>query len=149
MEKLQLLLEQVIGLEKADKGNIQIYNLLEGGLKIVAQAGFDDSFLKHFSWVKPFDTSACGRAFGIGITVAINDVEEDIAFKTNRQAAKDAGFRSVKSVPVFGKNDKCIGIVSTHFKEPKRNWETLNLTNILPEIALELELLQNKLNLVS
>jgi hypothetical protein len=78
---LQKLLEQVISLEKADKGNIQLYSQSTNDLKIVAQIGFQESFLKHFNSVKPFDTSACGRAFGIGNPVLINDTEIDIGFK--------------------------------------------------------------------
>lgn len=54
-----------------------------------------------------------------------------------------AGFKAVKSVPVFGTNSKCVGIVSTHFKEVKRHWDTQALDVLLPEIALELEKLQN------
>src|SRR4051812_23101678 len=116
MNNLQQLLEKVLKLEGADMGNIQIYDPATDELKIVAQCGFETSFLNHFSVVKPFDPSACGRAFGIGSTVIISDVESDIGFKANKSAAKKAGFRSVKSVPVFSKKNKCLGIVSTHFK---------------------------------
>jgi GAF domain-containing protein len=139
MEKLRTLLEKVVGAEKADKANIQMYYATEGCLKIVAQIGFEESFLQHFGSVKPFDSSTCGRAFGIGSTVLINDVEQDIGFRPHLAAAKQAGYRSVKSVPVFGSSKACIGVVSTHFREPKWNWEPQQIVSLLPEIAVELE----------
>ena len=138
---LLAFLELIISSEKADKGNIQLYDRASGELRIVAQKGFDEAFLNHFMAVRPFDSSACGRAYGIGSTVIINDTEADAGFKSNRSAARKAGFRAVKSVPVFGKNQKCIGVISTHFKECKWSWETHGLVNILPKIAAELEAL--------
>lgn len=96
-----------------------------------------------FAIVKPFDTSACGRAFGIGGTVLISKIETDISFASNKVEGMKAGFKAVKSVPVFGTNNRCVGIVSTHFKEVKRNWDTQALDVLLSEIALELEKLQN------
>jgi GAF domain-containing protein len=139
MKKLQQLLEKVIKLEGADMGNIQIYDPIANDLKIVVHFGFEESFLSHFSSVKPFDSSACGRAFGIGGTVMISDIETDIGFKVNEETAKKAGFRSVKSVPIFNKQDKCIGIISTHFNVPKQDWKTDELIHILPQIAALLE----------
>lgn len=72
------LLNKAISLECADKGNIQLYDSDTNELIIVAHTGFEESFLKHFATVKPFDTSACGRAFGIGGTVLISNIETDI-----------------------------------------------------------------------
>lgn len=50
MEKLQPLLEKIVRLEKADKGNIQLYDSTKKGLKIVAQIGFEESFLNISFW---------------------------------------------------------------------------------------------------
>ncbi|MES2565558.1 MAG: GAF domain-containing protein [Bacteroidota bacterium] len=138
---LQQLLQKIVTSEHASKGNIQLYDPSLNGLKIVAQVGFEESFLKHFSVVKPFDTSTCGRAFGIGSTVVINDIETDIGYEANRPAAKEAGYRAVKSVPVFNNRQKCIGMISTHYAEPNWNWDTHSLLDFLPEVTLELEAL--------
>jgi hypothetical protein len=140
---LDELLSRAINLEFASKGNIQLYNIETDDLTIVAQNGFEESFLKHFYIVKPFDTSACGRAFGIGSTVFINNTHTDISFVSNKGEATKADFRAVKSVPVFSKSNKCVGIISTHFKDPKSHWDTRAIEKLLPEIALELEKLQN------
>ena len=139
--QLQELLNKVISAEKADKGNIQLFNQQSGDLQIVAYSGFEESFIQHFLSVKPFDPTACGRAFGIGSTVFINDIETDIAYKSNRAAANTAGYRAVKSVPVYNSMNKCVGVISTHFRDAKTTWEATILVNLLPIIADTLDAL--------
>jgi hypothetical protein len=50
-----------ITLVGADRGNVQIRHPASGALTIVAQQGFDETFLEHFALVRD-TTSACGRA---------------------------------------------------------------------------------------
>src|SRR5688572_27118166 len=113
-------------------GNIQLLDPESNNLYIVAQVGFKDDFLKHFEIVKAFDNSACGRAFGISTPIIINDVTLDKAFAPHLKIAKSAGLRAVKSVPLITSDNKGLGVISTHFREPKYNWDTNKLNSIIP-----------------
>ena len=67
--ELQPILEEVldatIALLNADLGNVQLYNSKTKALEIVAQRGFRQDFLDHFSSVSE-DSAACGRALNSG-----------------------------------------------------------------------------------
>ncbi len=128
-------LEKAIESENADMGTVQLFDPSTNTLKIAAQVGFNKDFLEHFKTAMPFDNSSCGRAAGIVSPVIISDVLLDIGYAPHRPVAKSAGFRSVKSVPIMGKNKQMLGILSTHYKEPKWNWETNKITDVLKELA--------------
>src|SRR6185503_15422311 len=108
----------------AIKGTLQRYCKKDDRLEIVASEGFDSEFLRHFKNVKPFDSSCCGRAFGVGSIIIISDVEHDTSFRPNLSVARNAGFRAVKSVPIFDTKGRKVGVLSTQFKEPKWDWNT-------------------------
>ena len=147
--RLNKLLLQCIEEDNASKGNIQLYLPQTDELIIVAHHGFDQAFLTFFSSVKPFDLSSCGRAFGAGKTIFIGDTRTEISFiESHRRAAEAAGFRAVKSMPVFCPDNKPIGVVSTHFSEPRLFWEIKEHRRILSEIAIQLAELA-KLNHIS
>ncbi len=134
-EKLNDLLQRAIVLDKANFGNIQLYNRKTETLHIVAQQGFNQDFLEHFKIVNAFDSSACGRASCIGSPVIITDVTLDLAFIPHRAIARSAGFRSVKSVPIISKPKNLLGVISTHFKNPKWDWEMNTLDEVIAELA--------------
>jgi signal transduction protein with GAF and PtsI domain len=134
-EKLNTFLAKAIKADGALKGNIQLYDKKNETLSIIAQQGFGPEFLKHFKVVKAFDSSACGRAAGIGSPVVISDVELDIGFKPHLKVARAEGFRSVKSIPLISLNNKCVGVLSTHFKETTWSWEIKKLNRLSRELA--------------
>ncbi len=65
----------------------------------------------------------------------IIDVMLDIAFIPHRDIARSAGFRSVKSVPIFSKPKNLLGVISTHFTNPKWDWEMNKLDEVIGELA--------------
>ena len=119
INELHRLLEMAIEREGAVKGNIQIFEPETESLRILVHIGFGAEFLSYFEVVKAFDSSACGRAAGIGNVVLVEDVETDRAFLPHRRIARRAGFRSVKSIPVFGSAGGVCGILSLHSAVPR------------------------------
>jgi PAS domain S-box-containing protein len=116
---LQEVLDATISLQRADFGNIQIYNTESETLEIVAQRGFEQDFLQYFRNVR--DTgAACGRAMKLRSRVIIEDVETDLEFAPHRHIAASVGFRAVQSTPFFSRSGEFLGVVSTHFRQPHR-----------------------------
>jgi hypothetical protein len=136
-DQLNYLLDKAIQDDKADMGNIQLFCARTETLEIIAQKGFKSDFLEYFKTVKAFDTSACGRAIGHGNPVLIGNIMLDIAYLPHRDIANSAGYRAVKSVPILSENQKLLGVISTHYKAPKWNWD-LNVTSDVVKSLSEL-----------
>lgn len=142
--ELQALFQQVldaaIQIQTADFGTLQLWNGHAGRLEIVAQVGFNQNFLTHFASVaKDDETSACGRAWLKRSRVVIQDVMQDDLFEKHRAVASSAGFRSVHSLALCDRSGQPVGVLSTHFREPRMPGEKeLRLTDILGRQAADL-----------
>ena len=118
-------------------GVIRNYDAEDDELIIVSHHGFSQEYLSHYYSVKPFDKSCCGRAFGIGSTIIINDIEHDLSFKKQVKTIKSlhVEFRAVKSVPILTQRGRKVGVLSSHFKEPKWDWHFNSDNKILSDIS--------------
>jgi PAS domain S-box-containing protein len=118
---LHEVLDAIIQLQRADFGDVQLYNPQTRTLQIVAQRGFNDEFLAHFANVEAGDGSACGQALQHRRRVVIEDVNEEPSFAQYRSIAAAAGFRAVQSTPLTASgNGGPIGMLSTQFRNPHR-----------------------------
>lgn len=128
-------------LTNAQFGNVQIYDPRSRSLVILAQRNFRKPFLDHFAVVTASDGSPCGRALANRMPTSVEDIETDPAFEPHRQVAREAGFRAVLSAPLVSGADKLIGILSTHFSQPRqfRGEETAAMTAYCASVALALE----------
>lgn len=115
---LQPILSEALAVTRCDKGNIQLFDASSGCLTIEAQWGFDDSFLETFKSVSAANGCACGRAIRLRKPVAIADIFMDEEYQYYRQAAADAGFRSVVSVPLIAPGESLVGVLSVHRAVP-------------------------------
>lgn len=109
------ILDVAIKIDGATKGDIQLFNRALGGLQIVAQRGFDPSFLQLFQLVRVDDPSACGRAFRYQRRVIIPDITTDSDFNPYLSIANASGFRAVQSTPIIAEDGQVKGVFSTHF----------------------------------
>lgn len=110
-------LEMVLSLARADRGNVQLADPVSGALRIIAQHGFDEAFLDHFTVVED-NGSACGRAARRVAQLVIADVIADTGFTPHRGIAAASGFRAVQSTPLIDKAGRLVGVVSTHYPRP-------------------------------
>ncbi len=117
---LQEMLDTAIALLGADLGNVQILNSHTPVLEIVAQRGFQQDFLDFFREVSTDAECACGRALREGRTTIIEDVETEDSFAPYRQVAAAAGYRGVVSTPLVGRDGVPLGMLSAHFRHPRR-----------------------------
>lgn len=115
---LHEVLDAAISLMRADKGNIQLFDARHQTLRIAAQRGFDEGFLRYFSEVDGDHESACGRALRLGQRVVIPDLTSASGFSALRQVADQAGYVAVQSTPLLGQNGSPMGMLSTHWRLP-------------------------------
>ena len=117
-EGLEEMLAVTIELLGADMGDVQLLDAKRGVLTIAAQQAFGADFLEHFREVSIADECACGRALRTGERILIEDVETDVAYGQFRTAARAAGYRSVQSTPLIGRDGRPLGVLSTFWRSP-------------------------------
>jgi GAF domain-containing protein len=118
---LEILLSHAMSAARADMGNIQVFDHAEGVLKIRAQRGFEQPFLEYFDRVHSGEC-ACGEALRIGKSVIIGDVTENPVFRfsDSLEIILDAGVRAVQSTPLFSSSGTLVGVLSTHYRKPRK-----------------------------
>ena len=113
------VLDGALSLTNADLGNVQVVDPATGALRIVAHLGFGSEFLDYFAVVDD-DNAACGRAARDCAQTTIADVTTDPGFAPHREIADASGFRAVLSTPLVDGAGRLVGMVSTHFRRPRR-----------------------------
>jgi PAS domain S-box-containing protein len=121
---LQEVLTSAIALQRADMGCVHLYDAKSDTFKVAAQFGFEPTALDTLSTFDPH--SASGRALLTESRVVIEDVELDSDYRHLLPFAKQAGYRAIQSTPLKSRRDVMLGILSTHFREP-RQWEAREL----------------------
>jgi signal transduction histidine kinase/DNA-binding response OmpR family regulator len=136
---LHEVLDATMQLQRADFGDVQLYNKETCTLEIVAQRGFQSEFLDYFRSVDATDDTACGLALRHRRRIIIEDVDLDPDFEQHRGLAARAGFRAVQSTPLFDRRSgEPLGMLSTHFRNPHRpSARDLRLTDLYASQAAD------------
>ncbi len=117
---LQLVLSSVITMQQADMGAVHLYDPLADKFQIATQQGFDQALLDTLSDTDFAENSACGKALNSGSRVIIEDVELDPDYASLLSFARQAGYRSIQCTPLRNRSGMLLGILSTHFRQPRR-----------------------------
>jgi len=119
---LHEILDAGIDMTSADMGCIQLDE--NGVLKIVAQRGFESSFLEFFDAVHDGE-AACGAARKAAERVIVEDVENSPLFAgtTALDVMLEARARAVQSTPLISRTGRVLGMFSTYYREPHRPTE--------------------------
>jgi len=129
-----------IAISGADKGNLQLFDETSRSLRIVAQQGFQEEFLKFFESVDDHAAASCGTAMVSSEQVVVDDVLTSKIFvgQPAQKVLLDAEVRAVMSTPLRSSKGNLLGIISTHYSRPGHPSERqLRLTNILARQAAD------------
>ena len=113
---LEDMLASAIELLGADKGNVQLLDSSSGQMVTAAQSGFEQEFLDFLE----SENTASGRARRTNERVIVEDVEADAGHESYRELARAAGYRAVQSTPLIGREGEMLGVLSTHWRQPRR-----------------------------
>jgi PAS domain S-box-containing protein len=136
---LNAVLGAAVFLTRADKGSIQQLDHSLGGLRLVAQQGFESRFMDLFALVTNQATS-CRAAMESRERVVVEDIAESKIFvgTPELQVLLDAGARAVQSTPLLSSSGKLLGMVSTYYATPRRPLEReLRLMDLLARQAAD------------
>jgi hypothetical protein len=122
---LENLLERAISMHRTDMGYIHLFMRQTCTLALAVQRGFDAAFVDELQTVSINEYSPCMMALRAGKRVIVEDVEVDPLFAPHRAIAKAAGYRAVQSTPLTSRKGTLVGVLSTHFRQPRRflPWE--------------------------
>lgn len=128
---LEAILDATIALHGAASGSIQLLAPESQTLHIAAQRGMDAEALQRFAEVDATTNSACGRALARRERVIIEDVATDTTGTFDPEMAQRMGLRAVHSMPLFTTDGAILGILSTHFRSPRKfTPDELSLTDL-------------------
>jgi signal transduction histidine kinase len=117
------IVEVIATIMRSDFATIQAFHPKRGPrgeLYMLASIGLDSEAKKVWEWVT-FDTdSTCGQALRTGVRAIASDVETSEFLEGTSGGAKllRAGIRAAQSTPLFSRNGKFMGMVSSHWREP-------------------------------
>ncbi|MBJ6725773.1 GAF domain-containing protein [Geomesophilobacter sediminis] len=141
---LQPVLEEIlvaaIQITGADFGNIQLLDHATGDLHIAVQRGFPRWWLEYWDAVTQ-GQGACGTALERRERVIIEDVEASPVFAGTPalEIQLRAGVRAVQSTPMLKRSGDPVGMISTHYKTPRRpDDHALRLLDLLCRQAADL-----------
>ncbi len=121
--ELQPILDETLrtaaAIEGTDLGLLSLCDPEHNVLRVGASLGFGEEFLTAVEEVPP-GGGACGTCYRERRRVVVEDTEADPAFAPYREAARAAGFRAVHSTPLVTRTGRVVGVLSTHFRRPRR-----------------------------
>ena len=118
---LQAILETLVDVHNADFGLLSLYDPAACCLTPGASIGFDaDALAAHSRVVPGLNEGACGHSIATKERVVVEDVETDKRFESHLSMARGVGFRSVHSTPILTRREEVLGVLSVHFKTPRR-----------------------------
>jgi PAS domain S-box-containing protein len=118
---LHAILEALVEIHDAQYGLVALYDRNSGCLGIVADVSFDEDATLNLSRIiaQP-KTSVSAYAFVTCTRAVVEDLESDPRFGDFRETGRTIGFRAVHSVPILTRAGDALGVISVHFKTPRR-----------------------------
>jgi len=117
---VERILRDVVALEGAPFGDLQLHSFVDGTLYLVAQTGFAAPFVRSFGRIHRSAGTVCARALRAKTTVVVEDVETDAELQPFMAELRAARIRAVQSTPLLDASGRVIGVVSTHFEKRHR-----------------------------
>ena len=112
-----------------------------GELRLLAHRGFTEEAARLWEWVVAETGTTCGIALEEGKRIIVKNVRESVAVLGEQGVAdyERTGIRAVQTTPLFARNGKLVGMLSTHWSEPHEpSPRRLGLLEVLGRQAADL-----------
>ncbi len=116
------ILDAALELMQADAVSIQL--LVDGGerLRRLATRNLHPDSTEYWTWVDASHASSCGQALRTNSRVVSEDIETvaELVGTGDLEAFRASGTRAVQSTPLVTRAGKPIGMISTHWRQPRK-----------------------------
>jgi len=120
---LRGILDLALWVTRASHGCLHLYGEQDGELRLAVQQGFGPRFAHVLARVRLDDERLAGSAAldAVGRLV-IKDISSSSLFagRPSLEVLREAGVRSVQSTPLKSSQGRLLGMLSTHFRAPRR-----------------------------
>lgn len=136
----QEIMAAAVILMRADAGSVQILDHETEELVLLAKQGLDDNITDHFHRVSAKADTPSGMALAASGRVFIDfDVPEAPDPDGAARMHVEAGYRSAQATPLVARSGKLIGMVTTYWRERRREGEReLRFLDLLVRQAADL-----------
>jgi PAS domain S-box-containing protein len=122
----QALLESIlctaVDLHDASHGLISLMDASTGGLQAAASINLDILAVRQLTGLLPLPGVGSGEFTGPK-RIVIHDIATEPCIERFRDVARRVGFRAVHSTPILARDGFALGVLSLHFKQPRRPTE--------------------------
>jgi PAS domain S-box-containing protein len=114
------ILAAAVALMNCDMASMQTLDENREALRLLAWRGFDPSFGQIFQLVRSDTETSCSEARRTGRRVVVPDVEkcDFIVSPAALENHRKTGIRAVQSTPLFSRDGRFLGMISTHWRTP-------------------------------
>ncbi|PSM45411.1 antitermination regulator [Streptomyces dioscori] len=113
---LRNAMRRVLHITETTMGNVQLSE--QGMLRMEKHTGLNQEFTDFFAFVRD-STTSCAQAAEQRQQITVKDVAvADIFDEESRHVILQAGSRAAHSVPLVGRKDRVVGIISSHHEQP-------------------------------
>jgi PAS domain S-box-containing protein len=119
---LESILRTAVDLHDASHGLISLMDASTGGLQSAASINLDTLAVRQLTGLLPL-AGVGGGEFTGPKRIVIHDIETEPCVERFRDVARRVGFRAVHSSPILARDGFVLGILSLHFKQPRRPTE--------------------------
>ncbi|MFE7037524.1 GAF and ANTAR domain-containing protein [Streptomyces sp. NPDC057621] len=113
---LRNAMRRVLHITETTMGNVQLSE--QGMLRMEKHTGLNQEFTDFFAFVRD-STTSCAQSAEQRQQITVKDVAvADVFDDESRHAILQAGSRAAHSVPLVGRKDRVVGIISSHHEQP-------------------------------
>ncbi|WP_052055309.1 response regulator [Myxosarcina sp. GI1] len=135
------ILDATIALMRSDMGSLQMLDMQQNELLLLASRGFAPQSIASWQRVRSDSPCVCGMALNKGERVFVPDIEtcDFIADVMTYEAFRLSDIRSVYTTPLLTRTGHIVGMISAHWRKPHQPLEReLNLLEVLTRQAADL-----------
>lgn len=135
------ILDTALELMRADAVSIQLLDDDGKRLRRVATRNLHPDSTEYWTWVDASHASTCGQALAKNERVVLEDVEAtpELVGTGDLEAFRASGTRAVQSSPLLTRTGRPIGMISTHWRQPRQfNESDFGLFDVLARQVADL-----------
>lgn len=140
------IMDTMIAIMRSDFASMQILcseRGTSGKLRLLTFRGFSAAAAKLWGWISPESSgTTCSTGLRTGQRIIVTDIEnchEGVGNSEDMAMFQALGIRAIQSTPLFTRNGKLVGMISTHWHRPHQPSERdLRLLDILARQTADL-----------
>nr|CAD6437883.1 PAS domain S-box protein [Rhizobium sp. Q54] len=115
------IVDAAMSLMSSDAASMQLFDSQAAALHLLASRGLHPDAVAAWEWVQPGSSTSCGLALAAMQRAIVSDIEASplMTGTEDLDLFRLSGIRAMQSTPLFSRRGRLVGMISTHWREPK------------------------------